>query len=239
VKKFLLSTLLAAGASCPALAQRSYFGKAEVGFGRQTVRPAFDVQRARPTTQAVLSGGVAVKRLTVEIGFGVARSSHASSSGGRCGVGLQTEQVGVSSYYYPFAAHYTRLVMPVTLGYSLPLSKRLLLQPRLGLQGSYWTSAYYVAPLAGAEPIERTATGSVLRREVPAFSVAAQGGMHLQYRATPRVSVFGGPTYRYGLSAENKDGGALPGLRTSAVSVDAGVLLWLGDGSSRAAIKRP
>jgi hypothetical protein len=215
-------------------AQKSTYLKAEVGFGRGTVResprgwptPVPPAWRALPASRLSVSGGVQAKKLNVEIGFGYARG------GGRAT--LTRARSTVPGALFVSADHrYTHLTLPVSAGYNFMAGKRWSLQPRLGLEGGYLisqgltdryvsdgTEAYYL-------PLHP--------RRMKDFTLSASSALHLHYRITPNIEIFGGPSYRHMLT----NGAAETlytqppyyKLRTASTTFDAGLRLHLKSAS--------
>lgn len=226
-KNLAFILILLSGSSL--FAQKSTYLKAETGFGRSTARSSVGSQRVgswQPISSSrfAVTGGVQVKKLSVEIGFGYGRA------GGR-----STDVIRQSLTSIPTTIKATHrishITLPISMGYDFRAGKRWALQPRLGFEGAYTaaTKLEDIAILNGNEAIPRP-TGT---RPLKPLSLHGTGALQLHYRVTPGIEIYGGPSYRRMLT----NGASTPEtlynqppyykLRTSGTTFDAGVMFRL------------
>ncbi len=227
MKISIAALLLLAGSSL--YAQKSAYLKAEAGFGRGGVREFYGSDRSRfnqpgSANRYAISGGVQVKKLSVEIGFGMART----------GAKSRTDFARVFCGSCPPPAmrmQFTSYTLPLTIGYNAKVARRWSFQPRMGVEAGYLQSATYSYSSGEIYAPERRVTGANLRADYKSLSLHATGALQLHYRVTPGIEVYGGPSYRHMLT----NGAAETlytqppyyKLRTGSTTFDAGVMLRL------------
>ena len=107
----------------------------------------------------------------------------------------------------PFKGDYTisynHIGIPLQVGYVIAPAKRISLVPYLGILTTYNTGASSVISTSGNEATTRW-TKSDFENRYNRMSVWGTASLHLEYKLTQKVSLFGGPSLQYMLSGFDK-----------------------------------
>ena len=220
----------------PLYAQKSTYLKADVGFGRGAVRERFQNGLSRTwqpvsASRVAVGKGIQVKKFSVEIGFGYSRM------GGRKVNGLSNRDMKNWVTYADAVGdnesgmlmrQYHYITMPLSIGYDVRLSKRWMLQPRMGVEGAYNFMTSVGAKVPGWAEYQGSGTMATDQKRLSAFG---NGALHLHYRVTPSIELFGGPSYRHMLTNGARETLYVQPpyyqLRTTSATFDAGLKLQL------------
>ena len=221
---------LSCGVVC---AQKSTYLKTEVGFGRSNARGNISGRtvgawKQIDASRAAVNYGVQRKKFNVEIGFGYSRTGGPFTDSILSGVGQPPKVISATQ-------RIQHMTLPLSVGYELRAGKRWAIQPRLGMEAAY-TASSKTTNVSRTNFGEAFAAADVSGPKVKQFSLHATSAVHLHYRVTPSIEIFGGPSYRHMLTNGAKETLYVQPpyyqLRTMSATFDAGLKLLLNSAPS-------
>lgn len=142
---------------------------------------------------AGIGAGYQFRRWNIQTGLGYMRTGY------RFPVYLVDEknfQIVASGNVYKWNQY---VLLPVTVGYRMPLTKRFALEPLAGGELSYNLGEWSKTTLPGLGEVRKTPS-AYFNESFPRLSVFGKAALTLRYSITPRIGIHAGATGRYMLT---------------------------------------
>lgn len=218
--------------SVVAFAQNGFYFSPSIGAGISKVNP--DIQTAQGISQSGLMSyqgtlgiGYQLKRWRIQSGIQYLTSGYQLNNilSGSGFDPLNPNQSGHDKY----RMSYTHIGIPIQIGYTIAPHKKWSLVPYLGIIMGYNTRA--AAGTITSSMVTSPLTKAEFDNRYNRLSIWGTAALHAEYKVIDRVSLFGGPSFKYMLSNFGKPFSAVPEdrwkQRNQSITLDLGIKIKL------------